>query len=329
MSENNFLKKLKGTAKSLWSKLDDPAPTTADVASGKYKVKDDHPIANSAAVKSVRSTLEPVTSKAGELWHRLDDPTPSAADIASGKYEVKDAHPVLTKAGEQWDKLFEPKETTSPPASSPKPVELPKPKTVVKKMGIYPSRKEGHPIQYAYKYQFTAADGVNVITDVLADAEKEVSVSAENEHIILSYNGTVFGYIDNPDKALMVSDWERKGFPCSAIILATGNEVNLRFYKDKRIGLDYREQTVCKLTSCKSGSKQDTISCMEIGDEVELEEDYDRDDAVIAYYTGDPIGKLPKKQAVKFLEEGAYAAFLEKLEEDDDCNEIPYIRIYW
>lgn len=237
-----------------------------------------------------------------------------------------------------FDFLFKPKakkETSPKPAEPPKPVEPPKPaeppkpKTVVKKMGIYPSRKEGHPIRYAYRMGFTAADGVDVITDILGDAEKEVAVKADGDRIALIYNGVCFGHINDSDKALMLSDWERKGFPCSAIILATGNEVNLRFYKDKRIGLDYREQTVCKLTSCKSGSKQDTISCMEVGDEVELEEDYDRDDAVIVYYTGDPIGKLPKKQAVKFLEEGAYAAFLEKLEEDDDCNEIPYIRIYW
>ena len=124
-------------------------------------------------------------------------------------------------------------------------------------------------------------------------------------------------------------DFKKKGLPCHALLLSNGEEVNLRFYKDKRFGNEYREQTVCKLTGCKSESKQETISFMDIGDEVDLEEDYDHDDAVIASYQGDPIGKLPKKVALRFLQEEAYAAYLEKLEQDDEFRDIPHIRIYW
>lgn len=123
------------------------------------------------------------------------------------------------------------------------------------------------------------------------------------------------------------------GDPYLAVLRAPGDKVSFAFYKDKRKGNEYREQTVTTLTGFKSKAKQQTISLLEKGDELELEEDFNHEGSVIVSYIGDPIGNLPKKTADKFLQDGVYAAFFEKSEEieSSDCEMIekPSIRIYW
>ena len=202
----------------------------------------------------------------------------------------------------------------------------------IKPFGPYPGQKDGHPLQYSYNRPFTKIPGIDIRADVLVDREREVDVQANGDLIELVFNGKVIGTISDSSKAQMVSDWKRKGFPCSAIVLRSCVEVVLRFYRDKRIGNEHRQQNVFALTAYKSDDKQDTILCLSPGDELDLEEDWDHEDSVIVLGIGEPIGKLPKKYATKYLNEGAYCVYFEKYEEvDDEYNYIvkPFIRIYW
>lgn len=196
-----------------------------------------------------------------------------------------------------------------------------------------PTKKDGHPIQYAYVLDIDPADGVDLFDDIIQDTEKFVIPSPAGNEIILIYEDKLIGKISNPEKAKMLSDWIKKGFPYDAILRADGKTINLRFYRDKRTGNEYREQTVIAWTSYKSQAKQDALSFLEPGDALDLEENYGREDAVDVLYDGlEKIGSLPKKIAHRVLEEGAYGAFYEKSEsQDTDDGEIikPYIRIYW
>lgn len=197
----------------------------------------------------------------------------------------------------------------------------------------FPLKKDGHPIQYAYALHVDPAPGVDLIGDIIRDEEKFVIPSPTKDEIVLSYEDTLIGTIRSTEKAAMLSDWIKKGLPYDAILRADGKTVNLRFYKDKRTGNEYREQTVVALVGYKSQTKQDAISFLETGDELDLEENYAREDAVDVLCDGiEKIGSLPKKVAQRVIEEGAYAAFYEKGEEQEtDNGDIikPYIRIYW
>ena len=194
-----------------------------------------------------------------------------------------------------------------------------------------PSRIDGHPIQYAYIENIDPQTGIDITQDILDGEERVVEIHSSSENIELLWNGKVFGIIHDPKKAEMVSDWQRKGLPCHAVLLSNGDQVNLRFYRDKRIGNEFREQTIVALSSYKSAAKQEVIEFLENGDELQLEENYDKDDAVdvIPRHDLDKIGSLPKNIAAKYLQEGAFGAFYERGDEDDDGIIKPYIRIFW
>lgn len=197
---------------------------------------------------------------------------------------------------------------------------------------VFPTKKNGHPIAYAYALPFTSFSTVNIETDILKDCEKFVSAIPEERGICLSYNGVPFGIITDMKKSEMLSDWCKKNLPFDAILRADGKTINLRFYKDKRMGNEFREQTVVSLTGFRGSEKQEMIELIEPGEEIILEENYDKEDAVDAFYQGVKIGSLPKKIALRFLDEGAYGTFYEKSEELENDDEIilkPIIRIYW
>lgn len=200
----------------------------------------------------------------------------------------------------------------------------------VTKMGVYPAQVNGHPLRYTYVFAFEPLEDVNITKDILAGEEKVVDTRPTDAGIELSLSGRVFGLIQDKRKTEMLFDWERKGFPCHAILLASGNQVNLRFYQDRRIGHEWREQTVVALISFKSESKQDGISFLTSGDELTLSEDYEKECRVeVTTPTGEVVGALPKKAAERFISDGAYAAYFERGEEDEDGVIKPFIHIYW
>ncbi len=197
------------------------------------------------------------------------------------------------------------------------------------------SQKDNQPLKYAYDFDVVPAPGIDVIKDILGTAEKYVKPVPAGNEIVLRYDGRVFGKILDHKKAEMLADWIRGGFPFEAI-LRTNGKVNLRFYKDKRKGNEFREQTVTALTAFKSESRQTIIGFLEPGEELEPSENFERQDTVDILYMGiDKIGSLPKKLAQRYINEGAYGVFYEKGEDTEDVDKYgdpvirPYVRIYW
>lgn len=195
----------------------------------------------------------------------------------------------------------------------------------------FPEKVDGHPLQYEYERSFIPEAGVNIVADILDGEERLIDARPTEKTIELSLDGKVFGIIHDDKKAEMLSDWNRKGFPCQVVLLDTGASVNIRFYRDKRIGNEFREQTVVRLTKYKDDYAQQVIELLDPGDELKLEEisDDDDNDIVEVLSSDEYIGQLPAKATARYLEEGAYGAFFEKGQENDDGIIIPYVRIYW
>lgn len=218
------------------------------------------------------------------------------------------------------------------PATDPAPVE-----EKIKRLKIYQSKIGTHPLKYLYDRELIPADGVDIINDVLIDEEKIVDVKADGDRIALVYGGKTVGYVDDPSKAQMVSDFAEKGFPVQAVIRPSGKDVTLRFFKDGRVGQEWREQSVFKLTGYKSNSCQEAMEGMEDGDELEVEEETDDDGENSKYIVknrlDEKIGKLPAAAEKKCEEKDPYGVWLEKIEETHtdggDWVYVPYVRIYW
>lgn len=195
-----------------------------------------------------------------------------------------------------------------------------------------PEEKDGAPLQYTYTVKISLLDEA---------ALRHHHKNKEWYFIPKDIDGEMHLFLGDDDIAIlnqredMLRDWIRRKDPY-IICFKNLSEKNgatafIAFYKDKRKGNEWREQIVVALTSYKSSEKQDIIELMHPGEEVFLEED---ETGVAVMVDGEPIGKLPQKYATRFIEEGIYAAFLEKTEYDDGGNnsnykERPYIRIFW
>ena len=133
------------------------------------------------------------------------------------------------------------------------------------------------------------------------------------------------------DRVDMLRDWLKRGDPFLLYFENLSKENGclgrIAFYRDKRKGNEWREQTVVSLVSYKSGEKQEVLESLQEGDEVQIEEE--DDDNVSITSDDQMIGKLPKKYARRCVEEGAHSAFIEKLEYDEVGKMQPFIRIYW
>lgn len=182
--------------------------------------------------------------------------------------------------------------------------------------------KNGHPLKYSYIFQGVPVDGISIKNDILQNSEKEIDVAQYNDKIELSYNGTIFGYIDNAQKAAMLSDWKKRQLPYEAILLKDCT-INLRFYRDMRIGNDFREQTVTSLINYKRQNVQETLLFMDNdGKELTIDEDEK------GYYIDD-LGRFNKQISERFMNEEPYGVFFEEAVEDDNGYLKPYVRIYW
>ena len=194
-----------------------------------------------------------------------------------------------------------------------------------------PEKVDGHPLQYEYEREFVPENGVDVVADILNGEERLVDARPAGKAIELSLDGKVFGTIYDDKKAEMLSDWNKKGLPCRVVLLDTGASVNIRFYRDRRVGNEFREQAVVRLTKYKDDYAQQVIELLDPGDELKLEEGSDDDDKeIVEVLSNDEyIGQLPAKATAKYIEEGAYGVFFEKGQEDNDGIIVPYVRIYW
>lgn len=197
---------------------------------------------------------------------------------------------------------------------------------------VIPDRKDGAPLQYTYTVKISLLN------------ETALRAHHENKNWYFTpqdIDGKVHLFLGDDDIAIlkqredMLRDWIRRGDPyiiCfKNLSEKSGATAFIAFYRDKRKGNEWREQTVVALVSYKSSEKQDIIMSLQEGDEVTLVED---DTSVEVRVDGDPIGKLPKKYAKRYIEEDAYGAFFEKIEYDEGDSNLnfkqqPYIRIFW
>lgn len=194
---------------------------------------------------------------------------------------------------------------------------------------IIPSKKDGAPMAYKYSVSFLLT---NEDALVMSMANKEYFLTAKeiDGSFHLFSGDTDIGVLLQREE--MMRDWIKRDDPYLICVEKISGDSDmctafLAFYKDKRKGNDWREQSVVALTSYKSEEKQENIMFLEEGEELSLEDDLD--DHVVVYSGGLEIGKLPAKYARRFLEDGAYAVFFERTEETDDWKEKPYVRIYW
>lgn len=133
----------------------------------------------------------------------------------------------------------------------------------------------------------------------------------------------------------MFSDYAKRGDPVVVYLNeaddATGDyKVEIAFFRDKKKQYKYREQTVVALTAYKKEDRQDIISAMEPGAEIEVEYDSEKDKYVAVY--GDVIGTFPEKIGERLEEQEPTFVIFDSADETEEGDEIiykPYVKIYW
>lgn len=199
-----------------------------------------------------------------------------------------------------------------------------------------PGKKDGVPEAYRYLVPFSVSNEKDVLS---AESHDWRLTAQDNNGVVYLFSGEIqVGTLDHP-KAEMLRDWIRHKEPYEIIVRTheAPNEFQLLlvFYRDKSKYYQHREQEVVSLVSYKSGAKQEIISCLDHGDEVKLDDNYDLSgtNGVYVTYNGEAIGKLPAKAARRFEDEGAACALVEEIKEELNDNYdtvyIPMIRIYW
>lgn len=267
------------------------------------------------------------------VWWYLSLKKSSVQDSSA---EKKDSGPVVSSNYSITNQAAQ--SPIKPPASQlPPPVHQPVmqiPPSSTKTKEVYdvviPEKKDGAPLAYRYSVPFVPSD----INDVLSAAKAErwyLSAKQIGSDIHLLSEEADLGILT--ERADMVSDWLRRDEPFLVILERVNSEagctVMLVFYRDRLKYYANREQTVTALTAFKAESKQDILSCLEETDELELEENWDKEDSVAVVYMGDTIGNLPKKYAQRYISDGAALVVLDHMEEDDEFIKKPYVRIYW
>ena len=191
---------------------------------------------------------------------------------------------------------------------------------------LIPEKKDGAPLAYRYSVPFVPSD----LDAVLAAAKAEhwyLSAKQIGGDVHLFSGEADLGVLK--ERADMVSDWLRREDPYLAILerisSETGCTVMLVFYRDKQKYNAHREQTVVALTGYKGEEKQEQLLYLNPGDELELEEDYEKEGCVLVLSHGSELGYLPKKYAGRFLEE---VFDHEEPVEDSDISK-PFVKIYW
>lgn len=205
-----------------------------------------------------------------------------------------------------------------------------------------PTSIDGANIQYKYEISFTPTN--EQVSNMLWSLTKGDRFSpyvliphSEGEVTVLSYLSTPITKITF--KADMFRDWEKSGEPVKVFLTEADKDANIfkasvYFYRDRRKGYAYREQSVVALVAYKSRDKQEGIALLSQGQEVEIEEAAETGHSAAVTYLGDSIGNLPAAISRRVVEDPPVLAVFEKAEcvgetKDGDIIEQPYIRIYW
>lgn len=223
--------------------------------------------------------------------------------------------------------------TTSAVSSEPvgeKPKE-PKPDIVV------PHTKDGAPMQYNYRNQEILDLNFDVAMRAANENSWELSAKVDGDRISLYYNDSKIGYLGGTHVD-MLQDWIKRNDPYTIYLEGIDSENKtaiafLIFYRDNRKYMSFREQTTVKLTSYRKQDSQMVIAFLNEGEELELSEEYNDNSGneyVAVEESSVEIGRLPKKVADRYLNEGAAACYFDHSDYDDEKDiYIPYVVIYW
>lgn len=201
---------------------------------------------------------------------------------------------------------------------------------------------DGASRQYRYEFNFapnneSSANILWALTGASRYTSHELAPQLNGNEVQLYFNGSLVGA--TTFKLDMFEDWMNRGDPLKIYLLEADRDTGVfraavDFYQDRRKKHSWREQSTVALTSFKSQAKQETISLIAEGQELELDDSVDNDKPIPVTYRGDPIGNLPANISHKARDEGISLIVFERSEcvgenEDGDDVEQPLIRIYW
>lgn len=238
---------------------------------------------------------------------------------------------LLSKQETSVQKPASSKQTIVSPSVVPEPV-VPEP-TKSRDDVTVPSKIGNCSIAYKYSVPFDLINEEAALSAAQEGRWELTAADIDGTMYLLSDNiqiGTLTARVD------MLRDWIKHDEPYRIYIERLSDEKGctafIVFYRDKISHYAWCEQSVVALTSFSIESKQDSIGSLSENDEIYLEEHDTTDGAVVVSdLFGDPIGRLPKKYATRFLEDGARFACVDHIEEDEEHDFAlkPYIRIYW
>lgn len=201
---------------------------------------------------------------------------------------------------------------------------------------------DGASRQYRYEFSFTpndegSADALWALTGASRYTAHELTPRLSENTVQLYFNGLLVG--TTVFKLDMFTDWIGRGDPMKIYLLEADRDdgvfrAAVNFYQDRRKKHSWREQSTVALTSFKSRAKQETISLIANGQELELDDTVDESKPIPVTYRGDPIGNLTTSVSRRVRDEGVSLIVFENTElacvnDDGDEIEQPFVRIYW
>lgn len=183
-------------------------------------------------------------------------------------------------------------------------------------------RQNGYDLNYAYDVSVLVTDEIKLTACLLA-GEKVLSLNDTGDVVhVLNEEGDVIGTLQ--DRVEMLRDWITRGDPYEFGLKQFHEDgtltARIAFYRDRKKGQDWREQTVVALTAFSSEAKQDLIGCCEVGQELQVHEDGDQ--VIVTDRGEEEMGKIPAKYAKRIIEEGVYGVFFEKTIETSSLSLI-------
>lgn len=196
-----------------------------------------------------------------------------------------------------------------------------------------PERIDGAPLVYQYPDVMTKLLNEDILYEAADKGQWEFDVQKVGDDYHLFILDTDAAILRDKRREEMLDDWIRRDDPYKALLnklTADGTlTIFLAFYRDRRKGQEYREQSVVTLTGYKSEEVQDILLGYGEGDPLELEESDEKEGRIDVVKDGFRLGSLPAKIAKRCEDADPYV-FVESVELDDDGKYyVPTVRIYW
>lgn len=185
---------------------------------------------------------------------------------------------------------------------------------------------------------FLPAPGAEDIADKMnAARDFELKIKQDGDHLFAYYGDEKFCEITSRQD--MIKDWIARNDPLLVYVCKFNSEekqylLHVAFYRDEQTRLKDHENEIVALVGWKKYFKENEeygIAHYGVnkGEMLYFKEDEETDAVYISGY-GDTIGRLPQKQAKRYLDEDASAVFLDHFDYDEKADaEIPVVKIYW